>query len=210
MSWFRSITKSAETISSTDVVDAFVLMRLLQLSSSVSPHIQQFLQSEIRNSAQRLQRKFVSVFTDLMRRQIKKYLEERPKSDKRVVGGTEEWLSTYPLVSLVELVFMIDTASQRSIRRQQQEGKTRNEAWAKIGYKVAELAEARDPKSILESLTFQGGLFSLVHNTGSLVLGKLPGNLLQSLNLCNQARDIQQLLPYASDDVREIARDINR
>jgi len=121
-----------------------------------------------------------------------------------------QWLATYPNASLEELALMLETATQRSIRHQQATGEVVNENWGRIGNKTAELSMATDAGSIVGQLIHPGGLFNLVHNTGTLALGKLSGGreLQQTLDFCHNAREPRMLIEKASSDLRDLANEI--
>lgn len=205
MSWIKkaTINKRAQTapqFNPQDIYDSFILTLLL--GQKFSPELERRLDFE----AEYIKERVTTTFTDAMRKQIAKYIS-RPD---RYVPDVLDWLKTYPTADIYELAMMLETATMRSERhRAMNPDEVRNERWGQIGQKAAELASTSGWKNIVLTLTGQGGLFNLVHNTGTSVLDKFSNGrqLLDALNFCQRNKDVRLLAQNASQDIRDIVRE---
>jgi hypothetical protein len=143
----------------------------------------------------------VEIFTNLMRKQVKKYLS-RPD---RIRKGHER--------ELQEIVDKKDASrygeafykhTVRSLSHTDDDGNPiPNKRWGQIADKVQELRNSPDPASIVENLTYAGGLYNLIHNTETPVLDKFENGreLTKALNKCNDTKNYKLLLKDASPEL---------
>jgi hypothetical protein len=197
VNWLKKASASIEPV---DIYSIFAL-------SLIPPNVNLGeYEAMARFEAQFLRDKFVNVFTALMRKQIAKYLSRPDRYDPQQVT----FLSQYPSATPAQLSKMFNTATFRSENhRSYYPDEVYNVQWGDIANAVDNLSKSNNISSIITDLAGQGGLLNLVHNTGTLVLDKLPRyhKLLFALNDC-QNSDEQTVINNANPDVKEILRHV--
>ena len=183
-------------VTPTDIYDVFALTLLDKAGLGDDAPLARFEANQLRD-------RFLGVFIPLLRRQIRKYLDRPDRYDPEQA----EWLEKADTAEPDELARMFDTATFRSERhREDYPEEVYNTKWAEIARGADRLQKAKGLAAVFE-LGGPGGLLNLVHNTGTLVLDKLPGwrGLAGALDRSHTGTPAE-IYAKASPDVRNILR----
>ena len=186
MNWFSKTSSSGYYINPKFIYDSF--------SSTLLKNVSQEQESILNFHFNYIAKEIVSVFSSLLRDQIKKYIERnRIDSNKKDVF---ENIDSIPLSGLPE-IFNKYTFRSDMVRN--------NERWGLIAQKINELNSASGWRNISNLLTFQNGVLNLIHNTGTSVLDKFSNGsaLLLALENC-QNGNVKNIVFNSSKEVKEM------
>lgn len=184
------------------VYDAFVIA--YEGFNNFSKDAQVSLSDHLRG----IQEYLVALFSDLLTKQIKKYLG-RPD---RLKSGSEKIIQdiyTFKDLNRYPEVFNVHTLRSSSHVDEAGNRKT-NVRWGSIAQKIIQIRDTNSPTELIRLLTDVGGLYNLVHNTKTPVLDKFNNGreLLAALDFCDKTKNPKALVFKASSVVKEALENI--
>ena len=185
MNWFIKISSSAIPVEY--VYDVFAISFINHPLEQDEKQIIEFHLEQIRDYISK-------VFLELMRKQIVKYVQR-----ERIDNNKLEFLNKQN-ASAKELATMFNQYTFRSDMQRN------NVNWGNIALAVDKLQSCNNINCIVSALGGVGGLFNLVHNTGTPVLDKLTNGyaLLDAFEKCHLSKNPKEIISKASKDIRKI------
>lgn len=177
-------------LTARDVYDFYFLWTVLQTQPAVLET--QFGREIATETARRLQYKYVAMFRTLVANQIEKYVA-RKRIDQDFPVAT--WMTEQKDADPAKLLDWMKRTWRSDMHR-------RNTQWEEIATHLSGLAEAQ---TIKDKFFHIDRLNNLTHNTGTLVLDKLPGysreQLVPALDFAAHARDVRAYKGRVSPDL---------